>query len=69
VSTFISTLDIPWPRVFTSIMSRVNVINLNLLTLPKAAWCVPLAHAFSSAASASCTTTLTTHARTCKRAA
>jgi hypothetical protein len=44
VSSFISTLDIPWPNVFLRIMSRVNVINLNLLNLPKAAWCVSLAN-------------------------
>ena len=37
VSTFIHSLDIPWPNVFKAIMSRVSLINLNLLQLPKAA--------------------------------
>jgi len=37
VSTFIKSLDIPWPSAFTVIMSKVNIINLNLVQLPAAA--------------------------------
>jgi predicted outer membrane repeat protein len=37
VSTFIKTLDIPWPHVFTATMGKISVINLNLVRLPKAA--------------------------------
>jgi hypothetical protein len=37
VSTFIRTLDIPWPHVFTAIMSKISLVNLNLVHLPKAA--------------------------------
>ena len=41
VSTFIKTLDIPWPAVFTLTMSKISVINLNLVHLPKAACMSP----------------------------
>ncbi len=37
VSTFLKSLDIPWPSIFGSIMARVNVVNLNLVQLPKTA--------------------------------
>ncbi len=37
VSTFISSLDVPWPRTFTSIMARVNVVNINFVELPRTA--------------------------------
>jgi len=30
-------LDIPWPHIFGVVMARVNVINLNLVQLPKTA--------------------------------
>jgi hypothetical protein len=30
VSTFLHSLDIPWPSVFGVVMARVNIINLNL---------------------------------------
>lgn len=36
VSTFIKSLDIPWPASFSVAMARVSVINLNLIQLPKA---------------------------------
>jgi hypothetical protein len=35
VSSFIGTLDVPWPRYFFVIMSRVNVVNINLVQLPR----------------------------------
>jgi hypothetical protein len=35
-STFFKSLDVPWPHSFSNSMSRVSVINLNLLELPKA---------------------------------
>ncbi len=31
VSTFLKSLDIPWPNIFGVVMARVNVINLNLV--------------------------------------
>jgi hypothetical protein len=37
VSTFLKSLDIPWPHFFGVIMARVNIVNLNLVQLPKAA--------------------------------
>ena len=37
ISTFIKSLDIPWPSAFTVVMSKVNVVNLNLVQLPAAA--------------------------------
>ena len=37
VSTFLKSLDIPWPSIFGSIMARVNIVNLNLVQLPKTA--------------------------------
>jgi len=37
VSTFIKSLDIPWPAAFTVVMSKVNIVNLNLVQLPAAA--------------------------------
>ena len=37
VSTLLRTIDIPWPRIFVSVMSKVSLINLNLVRLPKAA--------------------------------
>ena len=36
MSTFIKSLDIPWPSSFRRVMARVSVININLVTLPKA---------------------------------
>ena len=36
VSTFIKSLDIPWPSSFRRVMARVSVVNINLVTLPKA---------------------------------
>ena len=36
VSTFLKSLDIPWPSSFRSAMARVSVLNVNLVTLPKA---------------------------------
>ena len=36
VSTFLKSLDIPWPTSFGVVMARVSVINLNLVQLPKA---------------------------------
>ena len=30
-------MDIPWPHIFGVVMARVNVINLNLVQLPKTA--------------------------------
>ena len=30
VSTFIKSLDVPWPSVFGAVMARVSVVNLNL---------------------------------------
>ena len=41
VSTFIDTLDVPWPRTFGTIMSRVNIVNVNFLQLPKTACLYP----------------------------
>ena len=41
VSTFLRSLDIPWPHVFVTVMGKVNVINLNLVHLPKAACMSP----------------------------
>ena len=41
MSTFIDTLDVPWPRTFSAIMSRVNVVNVNFLQLPKTACLYP----------------------------
>jgi hypothetical protein len=40
ISTFLKSLDVPWPSVFGAAMSRVSVVNLNLVELPVAAWCV-----------------------------
>jgi hypothetical protein len=37
VSTFLKSLDIPWPHIFGVVMARVNVVNLNLVQLPKTA--------------------------------
>jgi hypothetical protein len=37
VATFLHSLDVPWPRVFTTVMARVSVVNLNLVQLPKTA--------------------------------
>jgi hypothetical protein len=37
VSTFLKSLDIPWPAAFSVVMARVSVVNLNLVQLPKAA--------------------------------
>lgn len=37
ISTFLKSLDVPWPSVFGATMSRVSVINLNLVELPAAA--------------------------------
>ena len=37
VSTFLKSLDIPWPSIFGTIMARVSVVNLNLVQLPKTA--------------------------------
>jgi hypothetical protein len=36
-STFLKSLDIPWPHAFGVVMARVNVVNLNLVQLPKTA--------------------------------
>jgi hypothetical protein len=33
VSTFLKSLDIPWPNIFGVVMARVNVVNLNLGTI------------------------------------
>ena len=41
VSTFIRSLDIPWPHVFVSTMGKISLINLNLVRLPKAACLTP----------------------------
>jgi len=41
VSTFIRSLDIPWPHVFITTMGKVNIVNLNLVHLPKAACMSP----------------------------
>ena len=41
MSTFIDTLDVPWPRTFATIMSRVNIVNVNFLSLPKTACLYP----------------------------
>ena len=41
VSTFIRSLDIPWPHVFVTTMGKVSLINLNLVRLPKAACLTP----------------------------
>ena len=50
MSTFLKSLDIPWPSMFGVVMARVNVVNLNLVQLPKAAWCAadPQLYAVSS---------------------
>jgi hypothetical protein len=37
ISSFLTRLDVPWPRVFRSLMVRLSVINMNLLEIPKAA--------------------------------
>ena len=37
MSTFLKSLDIPWPNIFGVVMARVNVVNLNLVQLPAAA--------------------------------
>ncbi len=37
MSTFLRSLDVPWPTAFSVAMARVNIINVNLVTLPKAA--------------------------------
>ena len=44
VSTFIKSLDIPWPSSFRRVMARVSVININLVTLPKAVRAHALRH-------------------------
>jgi hypothetical protein len=41
VSTFIDTLDVPWPKTFSTIMSRVNIVNVNFLQLPRTACLYP----------------------------
>ena len=41
VSTFIRSLDIPWPHIFVTTMGKVSIINLNLVRLPKAACLSP----------------------------
>ena len=41
VSTFLRSLDVPWPHIFVSVMGKVNIINLNLVHLPKAACMSP----------------------------
>jgi len=41
VSTFIRSLDIPWPHVFITTMGKISIINLNLVRLPKAACLSP----------------------------
>ena len=30
VTSFLKTLDVPWPSFFVTIMARANVVNLNL---------------------------------------
>ena len=37
MSTLLRTIDIPWPSIFVSVMSKVSLINLNMVRLPKAA--------------------------------
>ena len=37
VSTFLHSLDVPWPHVFQALMAKCGIINLNLLQLPKSA--------------------------------
>ena len=37
VSTFLKSLDVPWPSVFGAAMSRISLVNLNLVELPAAA--------------------------------
>ena len=37
VSSFLRSLDVPWPHVFQSLMAKMGIINLNLLQLPKSA--------------------------------
>lgn len=39
LSTFLRSLDVPWPAAFVAAMTRVNVVNINLVQLPAAAWC------------------------------
>ena len=41
VSTFIDTLDVPWPRTFSTVMSRVNIVNINFVQLPKTSCLYP----------------------------
>jgi hypothetical protein len=48
LQTFLKSLDVPWPAAFGSIMSRVNVINLNLVQLPKAACMNPTVDYYKS---------------------
>jgi len=36
ISTFLRSLDVPWPSLFVSAVTRVNVVNLNLSQLPSA---------------------------------
>jgi hypothetical protein len=38
VSTFLKSLDIPWPNIFGVVMARVNVVNLNLVQCVPVLW-------------------------------
>jgi hypothetical protein len=38
VSTFLKSLDIPWPNIFGVVMARVNVVNLNLVQCVPTLW-------------------------------
>ena len=40
-SSFIDTLDVPWPRTFGTIMARVNIVNINFLQLPRTSCLYP----------------------------
>ena len=47
VSTFLKSLDVPWPAIFGSLMARVSVVNLNLVQLPKTACLNPSPNFYS----------------------
>lgn len=36
-ATFVRSLDVPWPHTFSQLCSRIGVININVLQLPKSA--------------------------------
>jgi len=48
ISSFKKTMLLAWPSVFSSIMSRLNILNFHFLALPQSACQTPTKPVFSS---------------------